>query len=288
MAKARIEEKVTVAAADMPHVAAEEGLDPGFVDERDIIGHADGFIPVIGLDACHGYFVSMIRSSIWQQGVTVSPTAHVVCRRNLGNEGGARQGFGNGNDALEASLENDGGDLGAAEGDAARVADEPQVFGPDGEGDFCAFFGAAYDGQGTEDGIHQNGVAGDACHFTGNQRAFAHEGGAEARGGLGVDPFRGAFILNAALVHDDAMIGERHGLFLVMGDMDEGGAHLFLYGLQLILHLAAELEIKRPQGLIEKQHGGLHHKGAGQRHALALAAGKLVGFLLEGFRAGRR
>ena len=81
---------------------------------------------------------------------------------------------------------------------------------------------------------------------------------------------------------------ERHGLFLVMGDMDEGGAHLLLDGLQLILHLAAELEIERPQGLIEKQHGGLHHKGAGQGHALPLAAGKLVGFLLEGFRAGRR
>jgi hypothetical protein len=33
------------------------------VDQRDIIGHADGFIPVLGLDAGHGYFVSMIRFS---------------------------------------------------------------------------------------------------------------------------------------------------------------------------------------------------------------------------------
>ena len=86
MAKARIEEKVTVAAPDMPHVAAEERLDPGFVDQRHIIGHADGFIPVFGLDACHGYFVSMIRSSIWQQGVTVSPTATSCVRRNFGDE----------------------------------------------------------------------------------------------------------------------------------------------------------------------------------------------------------
>ena len=48
MAEARIEEQVAVAAADMPDVAAEEGLDPGLVDQRDTIGHADGFIPVIG------------------------------------------------------------------------------------------------------------------------------------------------------------------------------------------------------------------------------------------------
>ena len=79
------------------------------------------------------------------------------------------------------------------------------------------------------------------------------------------------------------MVGQRHGLFLVMGDMDEGGAHLFLDDLQFILHLAAEFEIKRPQGFIEEQHGGLDDKGAGQGHPLPLAAGKLVGFLFEGF-----
>ncbi len=56
MAKARIEQKIAVASPDMPHVAAEEGLDPGFVDQRHIIGHADGFIPNAGFyrrDAHH-------------------------------------------------------------------------------------------------------------------------------------------------------------------------------------------------------------------------------------------
>ena len=80
------------------------------------------------------------------------------------------------------------------------------------------------------------------------------------------------------------MVGERHGLFLVVGDMDKGGADLLLDGLQLILHLAAELEIERAQRLIEKQHGGLDDKGAGEGHALALAAGKLVRLLVEGLR----
>ena len=103
-----------------------------------------------------------------------------------------------GQHALEASLENNGGHVGAAKGDAARVADEPHVFGPDGECDLGAFFGSGNDGQGAEGGVHGNRVAYDACHFAGNERAFAHEGGAEARGGLGIDPFRGSFILNAA------------------------------------------------------------------------------------------
>ena len=96
------------------------------------------------------------------------------------------------------------------------------------------------------------------------------------RGGLGIDALGRSFILDAALVHDDAMVGERHGLLLVVGDMDEGRADPLLDGLQLVLHLAAELEIEGAERLVEQQHGGLDDEGAGQGHALALAAGKLV------------
>ena len=68
------------------------------------------------------------------------------------------------------------------------------------------------------------------------------------------------------------MIGERHCLFLVMGDMDEGGAHAPLDRFQFILHLAAELQVQRAQRFIEQQHGGFHHQRPGQRHALPLPA----------------
>ena len=53
MAEPAVEEKIAVAAADMPDVAAVEGLDPGFVDQRHVVGHADGFIPAFGLDRLH-------------------------------------------------------------------------------------------------------------------------------------------------------------------------------------------------------------------------------------------
>ena len=45
---------------------------------------------------------------------------------------------------------------------------------------------------------------------------------------------------------------------------------------QLFLHLAAQRQIERAQRLVQQQHLRLDGDGAGQRHALALAAGKLV------------
>ena len=52
------------------------------------------------------------------------------------------------------------------------------------------------------------------------------------------------------------MVGKRHRLFLVVGDMDEGRADALLDRLQLILHLPAELEVERAQRLVEQQHRG--------------------------------
>ena len=63
-----------------------------------------------------------------------------------------------------------------------------------------------------------------------------------------------------------------------MRDVDERDAHLALHPLQLELQLLAELEVQRAQRLVEQQHLGLVDQGPGQRHALALAAGKLGRF----------
>jgi hypothetical protein len=50
MAEPGIEQKVAVTAAHMPHIAAEERPYPRFMDERYVVAHADGLIPVRGLD----------------------------------------------------------------------------------------------------------------------------------------------------------------------------------------------------------------------------------------------
>ena len=69
-----------------------------------------------------------------------------------------------------------------------------------------------------------------------------------------------------------------------MGDVDEGDAQLLLHGLQFKLHLLAQLQIQRAQGLVQQQDLGLVHQGPGDGDALLLAAGQGVdGALLVAF-----
>jgi hypothetical protein len=74
------------------------------------------------------------------------------------------------------------------------------------------------------------------------------------------------------MIHENAMIGQSHGFLLVMRDMDEGGADALLDRLQLVLHLAAELQVEGPEGLVQEENGGLDDERPGQGDALALAA----------------
>ena len=60
-----------------------------------------------------------------------------------------------------------------------------------------------------------------------------------------------------------------------MGDVDEGDAKLALHAAQLLAHLDAQLLVERGQRLVEQQHARLGDRGARQRDALLLAAGKL-------------
>src|SRR5262245_25557728 len=78
VAEAGVEQEVAVAAAHMPHVAAVEGLDPWLVDERDIVAHADGLVPVAGIDKVgrsHFHLVVTITFSGSQDMASRMPTA---------------------------------------------------------------------------------------------------------------------------------------------------------------------------------------------------------------------
>ncbi len=71
--------------------------------------------------------------------------------------------------------------------------------------------------------------------------------------GLVVDVLGGADLLHLAAVHDDDGVGHGQGLFLVVGDVDEGDVHLALQALEFQLHLLAQLEVQGAQRLVEKQ-----------------------------------
>jgi hypothetical protein len=60
------------------------------------------------------------------------------------------------------------------------------------------------------------------------------------------------------------------------GHEHERDARLGLQALELALHLAAQLEVERRQGLVEEQHLRRGRERAGEGHALLLAARQLV------------
>ena len=79
-----------------------------------------------------------------------------------------------------------------------------------------------------------------------------------------------------AVVEDGDAVGHRQRLALVVGDEDEGDAERPLQALQFLLHLLAQLQVERAERFVEQQHLRLVDEGAGERHALALAAGELA------------
>ena len=103
----------------------------------------------------------------------------------------------------------------------------------------------------------------------------ADEVGDEARSRPLIDIVRHADLDDLAVVEHGHAIGHRQGFALVVGDEDEGDAELLLQRLQFLLHLLAELEVERAERLVEQQHLRPVDQRAGERHALALAAGKL-------------
>ena len=78
-----------------------------------------------------------------------------------------------------------------------------------------------------------------------------------------------------ALAHDDDAVGEFERLLLVVGDEDGGVAGGVVDFAQPAAQLAADLRVERAERLVEQQHLGLDRHGAGERDALALAAGEL-------------
>ena len=103
----------------------------------------------------------------------------------------------------------------------------------------------------------------------------ADEAGDEGVARMVEDLARGAGLGDAAVVHDDDQIGQRHGFFLTMGHVDEADAEPPLKALQLLPHLYPQERIERRQRLVQQQGAGVGDQRAGKRHALLLPTGKL-------------
>src|SRR5579885_718667 len=109
----------------------------------------------------------------------------------------------------------------------------------------------------------------------------ADEAGDEEVDGMMIELEGRARLLDAAAVQDDDLVGERHRLELVMGDIDHGGAQRLMQLGDLQPHLHAQRRIEVGERLVEQEGLRLAHDGAADRHALALAAGELARLAVE-------
>ena len=79
-----------------------------------------------------------------------------------------------------------------------------------------------------------------------------------------------------AVPHDGHAVAEGHGLLAVVRDEERGHAKATLDLAHLLAHAQAQVGVQVAERLVEQQHLGAQHQGAGQGHALPLAAGDLV------------
>ena len=103
----------------------------------------------------------------------------------------------------------------------------------------------------------------------------ADEAGDEGVARVVEDFARGAGLGDAAVVHDDDQIGQRHRFLLAVGHVDEADAEPALKTLKFLPHLHPQEGIERRQRLVQQQGAGIGDQRAGERHALLLPAGKL-------------
>ena len=99
----------------------------------------------------------------------------------------------------------------------------------------------------------------------------------EAVGRALVDFVRRVALEEPPVLQHRHAVGHDQRLLLVVRDHHEGDADLVLQALQLELHGAAELLVERGERLVEQEQARALHQRAGERHALLLAAGELVG-----------
>ncbi len=92
---------------------------------------------------------------------------------------------------------------------------------------------------------------------------------------VAIDLFRRADLLDVSVVHQHHAVGHLERFFLVVGDEDRGDVQVVVQFAQPAPQLLPHLGVERAEGLVEQQHARLHRQRAGERDALALAAGEL-------------
>ena len=94
---------------------------------------------------------------------------------------------------------------------------------------------------------------------------------------VAVEPLRAVGLDDPAAAHDGDRVGEGECLLLIVGDEQRRGAGGPQGLADLAAHLRAQAGVERVEGLVEQDQPGLPGERPGERHALLLAAGELMG-----------
>ncbi len=166
-----------------------------------------------------------------------------------------------------------------------------KVFRPDQHLSRIAPFQAVYRTIAYDGTIGQNDVAtrtGNRNHCRVQEVAFADEAGNEFVRRTSVELFRRIQLLdNAAVQHRDPV---RHNqrFFLIVGDEDERDAKFVLQGLQLLLHLVAQVLVECRQRFIQQKNFWPRHKRTGKGHPAVAVHRKAGRSCACPFRQGRQ
>src|SRR5207245_8863183 len=90
-----------------------------------------------------------------------------------------------------------------------------------------------------------------------------------------------ADLADEALVQHNDAVAHGHGFDLVVRHVNRGCADALVELLEVLARRGAELGIEVRERLVQQEDGRLAHNGPGERHALALASGKLPRFAVQ-------
>jgi hypothetical protein len=99
--------------------------------------------------------------------------------------------------------------------------------------------------------------------------------------GVVVEVERLAHLLDPARAQHHDLVGQRHRLDLVVGDVDHRRADLVVQPRDLHPHLHAQLRVEVRERLVEQEHVRPAHDGAPDGHALPLPARQRLGLAVE-------
>src|SRR5215813_539268 len=105
---------------------------------------------------------------------------------------------------------------------------------------------------------HFSFAVSDCRHHVRHPEEIGYVGG----GGLFVDGYGAADLLDLAVRHHGQAVGHGERLLLVVGDVYECDAHFLLQRLQLDLKGLAQLGVEGAEGLVKQKHGRVKDEGS--------------------------